>query len=53
VDTNQPIDIFPLFGKNESGCLFKEQQVQEAFDTYFKRLQASGQYQEIFRKYIQ
>lgn len=51
VDTSQPIDIFPLFGKNESGCLFKEQKVQEAFNTHFKRLQENGRYAEIFEKY--
>ena len=53
VDTNQPIDIFPLFGKNESGCLFKSQKIQEVFNNNFQRLLDTGRYDEIFQKYSQ
>jgi polar amino acid transport system substrate-binding protein len=50
-NTNQPIDIFPLFGKNECSFLFRDKKVQEIFDRNFKKLKKSGGYDKIFRKY--
>ncbi len=51
-DTNQLIDIFPLFSKNKSCFLFREKKIQVIFDQNFKKLKKSGQYDKIFHKYV-
>lgn len=52
IDTSQPIDIFPLFGKNDCGFLFRDEKAQLAFDHNLRQLKESGRYQAIFKKYI-
>jgi ABC-type amino acid transport substrate-binding protein len=49
---DQPVDVFPLFGKNENCFIFKDPDIQRLFDRKFKQLQESGRYQEIIEKYI-
>jgi polar amino acid transport system substrate-binding protein len=51
IDTSQPVDIFPLFGKNECGFFFRDQTVQVTFDKNFEILKESGRYDKIFEKY--
>ncbi len=53
IDVSQPVDIFPLFGKNECGFLFREKKAKIAFDKNFEKLKESGRYQQIFIKYTQ
>lgn len=51
LDTNQPIDIFPLFGKAEYGFLFRDKKLQEIFDQNLIKLKESGEYEKIYKKY--
>lgn len=51
MDTTRPIDIFPLFGKNECGFLFRDKDAQVVFDKNFEILKESGQYNRMFEKY--
>lgn len=53
VDTSQPIDEFPIFGKNENGFLFRDKKIQELFDQNFIKLKESGDYDKIFKKYTE
>ena len=53
LDTKQPVNIFPLFGKNECGFLFRDQNVQETFDKNLALLKESGRYDKIFEKYTE
>ncbi|MCP4105071.1 MAG: transporter substrate-binding domain-containing protein [Desulfobacteraceae bacterium] len=53
IDTNQPVDIFPLFGKNKCGFLFRDKNAQVAFDSNFEILKKKGRYDEIFEKHTQ
>lgn len=53
IDVTQPIDIFPLFGKNENGFLFHDQAVRDLFNKNFATLKVSGRYDEIIKKYTE
>lgn len=51
LDTSQPVDIFPLFGKVDYGFLFRDKKNQEIFDKNLIKLKESGEYDKIFKKY--
>ncbi|MFH1157004.1 MAG: transporter substrate-binding domain-containing protein [Pseudomonadota bacterium] len=51
IDTSQHVDIFPLFGKNECGFLFRDKAVQITFNERLELLKKSGRYNTIFEKY--
>ncbi len=53
IDTSQPVDIFPLFGKNECGFLFRNKNTQAVFDKNFGILKESGRYEKIFERYTE
>ncbi len=50
-NTKEPVDIFPLFGKNECGFLFRDGKAGKTFDGNFAKLKESGRYKELFEKY--
>ncbi len=50
-DTNQPVDIFPLFGINKCGFLFREKFTQITFNKNLKIIKENGIYDEIIKKY--
>lgn len=51
IDTNQPIDIFPLLGKNRCSFLFRDKKTQVIFDKNFEKLKKNNKYNRIFKKY--
>ncbi|MDM8521936.1 transporter substrate-binding domain-containing protein [Desulfococcaceae bacterium HSG8] len=53
IDTDQPVDIFSLFGKNKCGFLFRDRNARNAFDKNFAKLKASGRYEKLFEKYTE
>lgn len=53
IDTTQPVDIFPLFGTNKCGFLFRDKNTRITFDKNFGKLKASGRYDKIFKKYTE
>ncbi len=53
IDASLPVDIFPLFGKNPCGFLFRDKKVQVIFNKNFEILKKCGRYDKIFEKYTQ
>jgi len=46
------VDTFPLFGKNESGFLFRSIKARDTFNKQLKRLKKSGRYDQIYAYYV-
>jgi len=52
INTQLEVDTFPLFGKNESGFLFRSIKARNTFNTQLKRLKESGRYDQIYAYYV-
>lgn len=52
IDVSQPVDIFPLFGKNRCGFLFKDRAVRDAFNRNLAAIRKSGEYEQIVQSYF-
>jgi len=52
VNTNQKVDRFSIFGASPNGFLFTSAVMRDQFNTQLKRLKSTGEYQEIFDRYI-
>ncbi len=51
INTKQEVDIFPLFGKNECGFLFRSIKARDAFNQQLRLLKESGRYDQIYAHY--
>ena len=51
IDTQQAVDMFPLFGKNHCGFLFRSEAARDAFNQHFVALKNSPQHEQIYEKY--
>jgi len=52
INTQLEVDTFPLFGKNESGFLFRSIKARDDFNKQFKQLKKSGRYDQIYAYYV-
>lgn len=52
VDTSQKVDRFALFGASPNGFLFKTEKMRDEFNKQLVWLKSTGQYQEIFARYM-
>jgi polar amino acid transport system substrate-binding protein len=53
VDVEQPVDIFPLFGKIAYSMFFRDKATTVAFNKRLQEIRESGEYKEIVDKYTQ
>ena len=51
IDTQQAVDMFPLFGKSHCGFLFRSEAARDAFNQHFEALKNSAQHEQIYLKY--
>lgn len=50
-DARQPVDLFPLGGRNETGFLFRDKALCEIFNANLKKMKENGEYQKIIDHY--
>lgn len=51
IDTSPEVDRFDFFGESPNGFLFRSIKMRDEFNQQLKLIKASGQYQEIMKKY--
>jgi len=51
INTQQSVDMFPLFGQNHCGFLFRSKAARDAFNQHFEALKDSPLHAQIYSKY--
>jgi|TARA_R110000765_G_scaffold160293_1_gene264456 polar amino acid transport system substrate-binding protein len=52
INAAQQVDRFGLFGASPNGFLFKSEALRNKFNTQLRHLKATGEYQQIFDRYL-